>query len=107
MTSRRESRKRAYYYIITQAAKFDVDLSRTSDKAVADANYISLNDLVGLKEGLADPTQQLVIALKELLKSVANEVEIDEYTVYSVHSITNRNNAVELAIELADEILNN
>ena len=88
MTSRRESRKRAYHYIITQATKLNLDLSRTSDKAAADANYISLNDLVGLKEGLTDPTQQLVGALKKLLKSVASEVEIDEYLVKPFHTKT-------------------
>ena len=88
MTSRRESRKRAYHYIITQATKLNLDLSRTSDKAAADANYISLNDLVGLKEGLTDPTQQLVVALKKLLKSVTSEVEIDEYLVKPFHTKT-------------------
>jgi len=79
LTSRRESRKRAYHYIITQATKLNPDLSRTSDKAAVDVNYVSLNDLVELKEGLTDPTQQLVAALKKLLKSVVSEVEIDEY----------------------------
>ena len=88
MTSRRESRKRAYHYIITQGTKLNLDLSRTSDKAAADANYISLNDLVGLKEGLTGPTQQLVVALKKLLKSVASEVEIDEYLVKPFHTKT-------------------
>ncbi len=88
MTSRRESRKRAYHYIITQATKLNLDLSRISDKAAADANYISLNDLVGLKEGLTDPTQQLVVALKEILKGVTSEVEIDEYLVKPFHTKT-------------------
>lgn len=88
MTSRRESRKRAYHYIITQATKLNLDLNRTSDKAAADANYISLNDLVGLKEGLTDPTQQLVVALKKVLKSVASELEIDEYLVKPFHTKT-------------------
>ena len=88
MTSRRESQKRAYHYIITQATKLNLDLSRISDKAAADANYISLNDLVGLKEGLADPNQQLVVALKNLFKGVASEVEIDEYLVTPFHTKT-------------------
>lgn len=88
MTSRRESRKRAYHYIITQATKLNLDLNRTSDKVAADANYISLNDLVGLKEGLTDPTQQLVVALKKVLKSVASELEIDEYLVKPFHTKT-------------------
>ncbi|MFC2073173.1 hypothetical protein ACFLUU_10885 [Chloroflexota bacterium] len=86
--SRRESRKRAYHYIITQATKLNLDLSSTSEKAAADANYIFLNYLVGLKEGLTDPTQQLVGALKKLLKSVASEVEIDEYLVKTFHTKT-------------------
>ncbi len=88
MTSRRESRERAYHYIITQATKLNLDLSRTSDKAATDANYISLNDLVGLKEGHTDPTQQLVVALKKLLVSIASEVEIDEYLVKPFHTKT-------------------
>ena len=86
MKSRRESRKRAYHYIITQSTKLNLDLSRTSDKAAVDANYVSLNDLLGLKEGLADPTQQLVVALGKLLKSVVSEVEMDEYLVKPFHT---------------------
>ncbi|MFC2022431.1 hypothetical protein ACFLTR_04420 [Chloroflexota bacterium] len=86
--SRRESRKGAYHYIITQATKLNLDLSRTSDKAAADANYISLDDLVGLKEGLTDPTPQLVVALKNLLKGITSEVEIDEYLVKPFHTKT-------------------
>jgi len=88
LTSHRESRKRAYHYVITQATKLNLDLSRTSDKAVSDVSYISLNDLVGLKEGLVNPTQQLVVALRKLLKSVASEVEIDEYLVKPFHTKT-------------------
>jgi hypothetical protein len=44
-------------------------------------DYISLNDLIGLKEGTSDPPPQLVATLKKLLKSVTNETEIDQYLV--------------------------
>jgi len=73
---------------MTQATKLNLDLNRTSDKAITDVNYVSLNDLVGLKDGLTDPPQQLVVALKKLLKSVASEVEIDEYLVKPFHTTT-------------------
>jgi len=81
LTSKRESRKRAYHYVVRQTKKLDLNLMHGSDKTITDINYISLGDLVGLKEGLADPAQELVVTLKELLKDVASEAEIDEYLV--------------------------
>ena len=86
MTSRRESRKKAYHYIVAQVKKLNLNLDRTSEKITNDVDYISLNDLIGLKDGLTDPPQKLVVALKKLLKSVTNEVEIDKYLVKPFHN---------------------
>lgn len=77
MTGKRETRKRAYRYVMAQTKKLNLDLMHGSDKTITDVNY----DLVGLKEGLAGPPQELVVALKKLLKDVASEAEIDEYLV--------------------------
>lgn len=81
MTGRRESRKRAYHYIMTQSKRLDLNPNRSSGKAIGDDYYISLHDLLQLKEGLADPPERLVLALKNLLEGVAGEAEIDEYLV--------------------------
>ncbi len=56
--TRCESRKRAYHYIITQATKVNLDLSHISDKAVADANNISLNDSIFTKPLLKRETDR-------------------------------------------------
>jgi len=48
---------------------------------VADNCNISLDELVGLKEGLSDPSQELVVALKKILRRVTSEAEIDKHLV--------------------------
>ena len=78
MSDRSDSRKIAYQYIVKQSDKLNLKLSRTSDEAIRDAN-ISLNELMRLKEGLADPSPELVQALKKLLLGVATEAEIEKY----------------------------
>ena len=81
MSGQREDRKRAYRYVIEQAGKLSLDLNRRPDQSTTDLDYVSLNDLVALKEGLIDPPQHLVVALKKFLKGIANKDEIDEYLV--------------------------
>lgn len=81
MTSRSENRIRAYRYIIENVGKANQDLSHRPDKMLADINYISLAELVKLREGTADPSKELVTALKELLNGVASEAEIEDYLV--------------------------
>jgi len=66
---------------VTESKRLDLNLNRGSGKAIGDDYYISLHDLVQLKEGLADPPERLVLALKSLLKGVAEEAAIDEYLV--------------------------
>ncbi|MCK4696667.1 MAG: hypothetical protein KAT53_00015 [Dehalococcoidia bacterium] len=80
MTTRGESRKIAYQYIVKQSKKLNLRLSLTSDEVLKDIN-ISLNELIKLKEGLDDPSPELVQALKKLLLGVATVVEIDKYLV--------------------------
>ena len=81
MSKRRESRKRAYRYIVEQATKLNRDLGHESDKTIADIDYISLYDLEELKEGLSDPPQELVVKLKKIFRHVASEAKIDQYLV--------------------------
>lgn len=81
MADRRESRKRAYRYIMEQAKKLPWNLNHKSGKLTADINYVSLSDLKDLKEGLVDPSHELVVALKTLFSHVASEAEINDYLV--------------------------
>jgi len=53
-----------------------LNLNRRLDKIITDVNFISLNDLMGLKEGIGGAPQELVAILKKLLKYVASEAEI-------------------------------
>ncbi len=80
MTTRSENRKIAYQYIVEQSKKPSLKLSLTSDEVLKDIN-ISLNELIRLKEGLDDPSPELVRALKKLLLGVVSEAEIDKYLV--------------------------
>ena len=80
MPTRVESRKIAYQYIVEQSKKPNLQLSVTSDEVIKDVN-ISLAELMRLKEGLDDPSLELVRALKKLLLGVVSEVEIDKYLV--------------------------
>ena len=64
-----------------QTKKLNLDLEHKLDKTIADINYISLNDLEELKEGLSDPSQESANSLKRLFSHIAGEVEIDNYLV--------------------------
>ena len=81
MKSRSDSRKRTSRYIMEQGKKLDLNLDRSKDKTTAADYCISLHDLLDLKEGLSTPPEQLVLALKSLLKGVAKKAEKDEYLV--------------------------
>ena len=81
MRDRRRSQTRAYHFIIEQAQKVNQDLSRKPDKRLESINYISLDDLLRLNEGVIDPSPELVAALKKLLRPVVSEAEIDDYLV--------------------------
>ena len=79
MTSRCESRTRAYHYVVERAQKVNWDLAAETNRKTADAYFISLDDLTWLKEGLSDPSRELVAVCKQLFRRVASEAEIDSY----------------------------
>ena len=80
LTTRIESRKIAYQYIVKQSKKLNLKLNLTSGEALKDIN-ISLNELIRLKEGLDDPSPELIRALKKLLLGIVSEAEIDKYLI--------------------------
>ena len=65
MSTRDENRKAAYQFILQQSEK----ISLTSDKVMnySDSISVSLDELTGLKEGLADTSPALVQALLKIL----------------------------------------
>ena len=72
----RQLRKTAYEYIKAQTSKYPGQMRRTDLSVV-----ISLEDIRSLKEGLADPSVELVASLKQLFKDVSAPDEIDAYLV--------------------------
>ena len=81
MRDRRRSQTRAHHFIVEQAQKVNQDLNRKRGKRLESINYISLHDLLKLKEGLTDPSPKFVAALKKLLRHAVSEAEIDDYLV--------------------------
>ena len=79
MKNQRKNRIRAYRYIVEQAKKLNRDLERKQEQALSNVDYVSLNELLDLKEGLRNPSQELVVALKNILSPVASATEIEEY----------------------------
>jgi len=70
--SKSQLRKTAYEYIKGQIGNIH-GLSNSASQLT----IIPLNDLMLLKEGLADPSDALVTLLKQLLKGSVTEAEID------------------------------
>ena len=58
LTNRHESRTKAYRYIIEQVKKGNLGPGHDIEETLADVDYISLGDLVKLKEGLVDPSPE-------------------------------------------------
>ncbi len=58
-----------------------MELGRRPEQGLADAGYVSLGDLMKLKDGLADPSREMVAVLRGLFSSVATEAEIDAHLV--------------------------
>ncbi|MFC1961687.1 hypothetical protein ACFLWN_01370 [Chloroflexota bacterium] len=69
-----EKRQKAYDYIVNQAQK--LKLADTSF-----SGYISLEEIMKLKEGAADPSETLIKQLKELFKHVGSEEDIYHYLI--------------------------
>ena len=80
MVHRKQDRINAYNYVqrkIREAGYFQYDMlyPTTNDY------WLSLDDLVKLRNGLSDPSEALVLTLKKLLKHVASEAEINMFLV--------------------------
>jgi hypothetical protein len=74
-------RKTAYNYIKEKTSKLNAYSNNIDHQSI-----VSLDELILLKEGLADPSAKLVALLKQLLKGTATEAEIDTYLVTSFQS---------------------
>ena len=81
MTSQREKRRKAYEYILNQTKKLNLELLYKSDKTIANISYIPLSDIEKVKEGIADPSEELVEVLKKLFHLIASEAEIEDHLV--------------------------
>ena len=81
MTSQREKRRKAYGYILNQAKKLNLELIYKLDETIANISYIPLSDIEKVKEGIADPSEELVEVLKKLFRHIASEAEIEDYLV--------------------------
>ena len=81
MTSQREKRRKAYEYILNQTKKLNLELLHKSDKTIANISYIPLSDIKKVKEGIADPSEELVEVLKKLFRHIATEAEIEDHLV--------------------------
>ena len=74
--SRKQLRKEAYKYVLERLSGLP---PHSSD--LGSPPNISLGDLRLLKEGLADPSAELVASLKQLLRGFVMEAEIDAHLV--------------------------
>ncbi len=76
MLNRCDIRKEAYYYICQRLSKI---LALSS--AANDGSVISREELRLLKEGMADPSPEMVALVKRLFGSIVSEAEIDAHLV--------------------------
>ncbi len=76
MLNRCDIRKEAYHYICQRLSKL---LALSS--AANDGSVISLDELRLLKEGIADPSPEMVALIKRLFGSIVSEAEIDAHLV--------------------------
>ena len=74
--SKSQLRKTAYEYIKGKIGGLH-ELSHDADHP----STIPLNELMLLKEGIADPSAELVTSLKQLLRGSVTETEIDAHLV--------------------------
>jgi len=74
--SKNDLRKEAYRYIKESLSKLPAS-SRDADQNIS----ISLEELRMLKEGIVDPSEALVAALKQLFKGIVAGTEIDAQLV--------------------------
>ena len=81
MTNQRESRKRAYQYIVEQAKKVNWDPPIDSGERLADVFDVPISELNSLKEGLSDPSPKLIAEFKKLFGTTIHEDEVDSYLI--------------------------
>lgn len=81
MISRSDKRKRAYNFIHSKLHELDHNLGHNTSNYIDVASIISLAEIDKLKRGYADPSAELVAALKDLLRPVAREREIENNLV--------------------------
>jgi hypothetical protein len=74
--SRKQVRKEAYKYVLERLSS-----SQILSNDLGSSPNISLSDLMLLKEGLANPSAELVASLKQLLRGFVMEAEIDAHLV--------------------------
>jgi hypothetical protein len=76
MATRSELRKEAYKYILHILSRLP-----PSDNNKDWIEYIPLEELRLVKEGIADPSSSLVALLKDLINGVVHDSVIDSYLV--------------------------
>jgi hypothetical protein len=74
--SKSQLRKTAYEYIKDQINRIHDPYDESGHLPI-----VPLNELMLLKEGIADPSVELVASLKRLLKGLVPEAEIDVHLV--------------------------
>ncbi|MDD5083197.1 MAG: hypothetical protein PHU08_07500 [Dehalococcoidales bacterium] len=75
--NRSDARKSAYHYICDRLSRIPPGIVDTKQDFV-----IPMDDLSLLKEGLADPTPEMVTLIKQILSPVRiNEAEIEAYLI--------------------------
>ncbi len=67
--------------ILNQTKKLNWELLHKSDKTIANISYIPLSDIEKVKEGIADPSEELVEMLKKFFHHIASEAEIEDHLV--------------------------
>ena len=81
MNSRIHKRKKAYQYIYKKLHESGQKPGKNT-AVLSDANVaISLAEIDNLREGIADPSEELVTALKTLLHHTTSESEIEKHLV--------------------------
>lgn len=81
MTEEAANRKRAYQYMVEQVKRLNWSPPIDSDKRLAEALDVPLDQLNSLKEGLSDPSAKIITSFKSLMRPIINETEVDSYLV--------------------------
>ncbi len=74
-------RKEAYEYIRRKLWNFSSSWEINSDKTLASALDVSLEELVSLKEGRANPTPRLIKGVRTFFEKEVTEDEIEKYFI--------------------------